>query len=161
MGRYISSAPKGSVHVTPERIPKRPHGESVNRRRILAIARKTTVLDVEARIIDNSQARVRLTEIDRILSPEDETLSIMTDPERDQTRTGLEIERIWLQLKLDIITQADKQRSLEGIFKDAEENKPDVYNWLFAGDQHGLSMPERIRDKVFPPIYVGKYYTKR
>ena len=100
-------------------------------------------------------------EIDHYLSPEDQSLSIMTVRERDQTRTGLEIERLWLQLKLGIITQPEKQQSLEGICNELKEYKPDVYNWLFAEDQHGLSMVKRIRDKIFPPIYVGQYYTKR
>lgn len=85
----------------------------------------------------------------------------MNDQEREQTLTSLEIERLWLQLKLGIITQAEKQQSLEGICKELKENKPDVYNWLFAEDKQGLSMARRIRDKVFPPIYVGQYYTKR
>lgn len=142
-------------------LPHRSHGEAVNRRRILAIARKTAVLNVEARITDKNQARDRLIEIDRTLSPDDQTLSEMTDPEREQTRTGLEIERIWLQLKLNIITPAEKELSFAGIFKELEK-KSDVHNWLFAEDQHGLSMMVRIRDKVMPPaIYVGGYHTKR
>jgi hypothetical protein len=120
-----------------------------------------TVLDVDARIIDKRQARERLMEIDQYFSPEDQSLSIMNDQEREQTLTSLEIERLWLQLKLGIITQAEKQQSLEGICKELKENKPDVYNWLFAEDKQGLSMVRRIRDKVFPPIYVGQYYTKR
>jgi hypothetical protein len=120
-----------------------------------------TVLDVDARIIDKRQARERLMEIDQYFSPEDQSLSIMNDQEREQTLTSLEIERLWLQLKLGIITQAEKQQSLEGICKELKENKPGVYNWLFAEDKQGLSMVRRIRDKVFPPIYVGQYYTKR
>jgi hypothetical protein len=117
------------------------------------------VLNVDARITDKNRGRERLMEIDRTLSPDDQTLSRMTDPERDQTRAGLEIERIWLQLKLGIINQDEKDRSLAGIVKDSSK-KPDVNNWLFAEDQHGLSMAARIRDKVFPPISVGRYYVK-
>jgi hypothetical protein len=119
------------------------------------------VLNIDARIIDKNQARERLEEIGQYLSPEDKTLSIMTDQEREQTLTGLKIERIWLQLKLGIITQPEKQSSLAGIFNEAEKKKSGVYDWLDARNKDGLSMKERIRDKVFPPIYVGKYYTKR
>lgn len=102
-----------------------------------------------------------MTEIDQILSPDDRTLSVMNDQEREQTRTGLEIEHIWLELKLGIITQADKERSLSGMFDGLEKDNPDVYNWLVARNDHGLSMAERIRDKVMPPVYVGGYHTKR
>ena len=143
-----------------EHIPHRSHGREINRRKILAIARKAAVLDVDALIIEKKQARDRLTKIDWTLSPNSQELSEMTDPERDQTRTGLEIERIWLQLKLGIITPAEKEQSLAGIFKEVEK-KPDVNNWLFAKDQHGLPMAVRIRDKVMPPIRVAGYYTKR
>ncbi|MCX6792297.1 MAG: hypothetical protein NT149_04645 [Candidatus Gottesmanbacteria bacterium] len=119
------------------------------------------VINIDARIIDKNQARVRLEEIGQYLSPEDQTLSIMTDQEREQTLTSLRIENIWLRLKLEIITPAEKERSLAGIFKELKK-KPDVNNWLFAEDQHGLSMVVRIRDKVMPPpIYVGRYFTKR
>ena len=117
---------------------------------------------MDARILETSQAQRRLMEIDQILSPDDQTLSIMNSEEREQTQTCLKIERTWLQLKLGIITQADKQRSLAGIFNELEENNLGVYNWLFARNEDGLSMVERIRDKVMPPaIYVGGYHTKR
>lgn len=137
------------------------HGEAVHRRRILAKMRQETVLNVDQRIIEKRQAEWRLMEIDQILSPDDETLSIMNIQEREQTRTGLEIERIWLQLRLGIIPPAEKQRLLAGKFDELEEVKPDVYAWLVARNKHGLSMAERIRDKVMLPLYVGGYYTKR
>lgn len=153
--RYVS------VNNKERYIPHRSHSEAVNRRRILAIARRTAVLNVDARILEKNQARDRLAEIDQYLSPDDQTLSMMTDPELDQTRTGLEIERTWLQLKLGIITPAEKEQSLAGIFEEVEKNKPEVSGWLNARNEHGLSMKERIRDKVMPPIRVAGYYTKR
>jgi hypothetical protein len=119
------------------------------------------VLNVDAPIIEKSQAGRRLTEIEWTLSPDSQTLSEMTDLERDQTRTGLEIERIWLLLRLGIINKDDKQRSFAGIFDELEKTKIGVYNWLVARNEHGLSMAERIRDKVMPPIRVAGYYTKR
>lgn len=99
-------------------------------------------------------------EIDQILSPDDQTLSIMNIQEREQTRTGLEIEHIWLQLRLGIITPAEKQRLLAGKFDELEKHKSSLYRWL-TENEHGLSMAERIRDKVMPPIRVAGYYTKR
>ncbi len=138
-----------------------PHGKAVNRRRILAETRQRAVFNVDQRIIERSQAERRLMEIDQILSPDDQTLSIMNDQEREQTRTGLEIERIWLQFKFSMITPVEKQRLLAGKFDELEKTKPDLYNWLVARNEDELSMAERIRDKVMPPIRVAGYYTKR
>jgi len=147
------------VRVSKE-IPHRSHGEAVNRRRILAETRQRAVFNVDQRIIERSQAGRRLTEIDQILSPDDKTLSIMNIQEREQTRTGLEIEHIWLQLKLDIITQAEKERLLADKFDELEKHKPSLYRWL-TENEHGLSMAKQIRNKVMPPIRVTGYYTKR
>jgi hypothetical protein len=135
-------------------------GEAVNRRRALAIARKTALLDIDARILEKQQARDRLQEIDWELSPESLTFSEMTQPELDQTRVALEIERIWLQSKLGIITPVEKQRSFDDIFKKIQR-KPEVHRWLTSENEHGVSMLQRIRDKVIPPIRIEGYYTKR
>lgn len=100
-------------------------------------------------------------EIDQILSPDDQTLSIMNIQEREQTRTGLEIEQIWLQLKFGMITQAEKEKLLSSKFDELEQAKPDVYRWLTSRNEHGLSMAERIRDKVMPPIRIAGFHAKR
>jgi len=155
---------KGWVRVTPEH-KKLSRSEAKYRRRVLSEARKKDwkkeVFNVDQRITDKIQAKQRLMKIDQILSPEDQTLSTMedvTDQEREQIRTGLEIEHIWLQSKLGTITSAEKERSFAGIFNGLKKAKPDVYNWLVATNEDGLSMLEQIRNKVFPPIHVGGYY---
>lgn len=137
-----------------------PHSEAVHRRRILAAKRKAEVFDVNKKILETSQAQERLEEVRRLLSPDDTTLSSLNPQELEQTRTALEIESIWLQFKLGIITQADKQKLLTGKFDELKETKPNVYTWLIDENEHGLSMAEKIRDKVIPPTHVGGYYTK-
>ncbi len=150
------------MRVNQEQNPNRPRGEAIHRRRILAVARRFAVFDPDERIIEMSQAKQRLAYIDQLLSPDDPTLSDLNDQEREQTQTGVEIERIWLQLKLGRITQEEKKRLLAGKFDELERDKPGVYNWLVARDKHGgLSMAERIRDKVMPPTRVEGYHTKR
>jgi hypothetical protein len=136
------------------------HGEAVNRRRALAIARKTALLDLDARILEKQQARDRLKDIDWTLSPESLTFSEMTQPELDQTRASLEIERVWLQSKLGIITPVEKQRSIENVLKRIK-SKPEVHRWLISENEHGVSMLQRIRDKVNPPVSISGYHTTR
>lgn len=147
--------------MTPERIPRKKisHGEAVYRRRLLAEARQKGVFNIDQHIIDKNQAQRRLTEINQYLSPEDQTLSVMDSQQQEQTRTELEIERIWVQFKLELITPADKQRLLAAKF-DEVEKKPALYDWL-TKNEHGLSMAEKIRDKVMPPTRIAGYYTKR
>jgi len=149
---------KGWVRVSKENLS---YGQAKNRREILAKARKKEVFNVDKRITDKSQAVQRLKDIDQLLLPDNPALSEMDDQKREQTLTGLGIEQIWLRFKLDLIPQAYKDRSLAGILNGLEKAKPDVYDWLVARNEHGLSMLEKIRNKVFPPLYVGGYYTKR
>lgn len=136
------------------------HGKAVNRRRILAETRQNAVLDTDKHIIEKEQARKRLMEIDHLLLPDNQTLSMMNKQELEQTQTGLEIERVWLQLKLGVITPAQKQQVLTDKFDQLKKHKPALYKWL-TNNEHNLSMAERIRDKVNPPIHVGGYYTKQ
>ncbi len=151
------------MNVSPERKPhkKLPHSEAVYRRRILAATRQAVVFDIDKKILETSQAQERLEEIGKLLSPDDTSLSLLNAQELGQTRTGLEIEQIWLQFKLGMITPAEKQQLLANKFDELEKSNPDVYQWLVSGSEHGLSMAERIRDKVMPPIRVEGYYTKR
>lgn len=137
------------------------HSEAVNRRRILAATRQAAVFDVNEKITERNQAGRRLAQIEELLSPDNQSLSILNAQELEQTRTGLEIERIWLQFKFSIITTAEKQQLLTSKFDELEQANPDVYQWLFSENEHGLSMAQRIRDKVIPPIRVAGYYTKR
>ena len=143
------------------RLPRLPHSEAAHRRRILAATRQAVVFDVSRKIIETSQARQRLEEIGEFLSPDNTSLSFLNAQELEQTRTTLEIEGIWLQCRLGIITQPEKQQLLTSKFDELEQTKPDVYQWLVAKSEHGLSMAEQIRDKVFPPTRFAGYYTKR
>lgn len=140
---------------------RRSHGEAVHRRRILAATRQGEVFDVNKKILETSQAQERLEEIEKLLSPDDTTLSLLNAQEREQTRASLEIEGIWLQFRLGIVTQPDKQRLLTGKFDELEKTKPDVYQRLVTKSDQGLSMAERIRDKVIPPSNIAGFYTKR
>lgn len=148
--------------MTPERIPhkKISHGEAIHRRRILADIRQKAVFDVDKPILDRDEANRRLAEINQYLSPEDQTLSIMESQQREETRTELEIERSWLQSKLGLISSADRQRSISGILNELQINKSIVYERL-VDNEHGLSMLEKIRNKVYPPTLVAGYHTKQ
>jgi hypothetical protein len=137
-----------------------PHGEKIDRRRKLSAFGKD-VNNVNRRIMERVQARERLTVIGKLLSPGDRTLSEMSHPQQEQNRAELEIEEIWLKFKLGIIKQAEQQRSLAEKFNDLEKGKPDVYHWLTDTDFHGPSRAQQIRTKVIPPIYIGKFHTKR
>jgi len=138
-----------------------PHSEAVHRRRILAATRQAAVFKVNERITERSQAGQRLAEIEELLSPDNQSLSVLNAQELEQTRTGLEIEHIWLQLKLGSITQPEKEQLLKSKFDELEQANPDMYQWLVSKNEQGLSMAERIRDKVIPPTRVAGYYTKR
>ena len=133
----------------------------MHRRRVLAAARQAAVFDVDEKIIEKEQARRRLEQIEELLTPGNTSLSLLNNEEREQTRNGLEIELIWLQFKLGRITQVEKQQALSTKFDELEKVNPDVYQWLTSRNEQGLSMAERIRDKVIPPIRVAGYYTKR
>ncbi len=139
---------------------RRPHGEALHRRRTLAVARQG-VFEINQKILETSQAKERLEEIGKLLSPEDATLSRLSPQEREQTRAMIEIESIWLQFRLNIITQPKKQQLLTDKFDELEKANPNVYGLLFSRDEQGLSMVERIRDNVFPPTRIVGYYTKR
>lgn len=143
------------------RIPQRSHGEAVHRRRLLAEARQKAVFNIDQRIIDRSQAERRLVEIDKILSPDDQSLAIMDREERERTKVGLEVEHIWLEFRLGIITSAEKQSKLAVKFDEVWLDNEDRFNWLTSKNEHGVSMAEKIRDKVIPPMRVAGYYTKR
>ena len=138
-----------------------PHSEAVHRRRILAATRQAAVFKVNERITERSQAGQRLAEIEELLSPDNQSLSVLNAQELEQTRTGLEIEHIWLQFKLGSISQPEKERLLKSKFDELEQANPDMYQWLVSKNEQGLSMAERIRDKVIPPTRVAGYYTKR
>ncbi|MDP2860831.1 MAG: hypothetical protein Q8N98_03915, partial [bacterium] len=87
--------------------------------------------------------------------------SVLNAREPEQTRTGLEIEGIWLRFKLGSITQPEKQQLLTRKFDGLKQANPDVYQWLVSKNGDGLSVAERIRDKVMPPTHVAGYHTKR
>lgn len=136
------------------------HSKVKHRRGTLAEARRG-VFDVDKRIIDRSQAERRLAQIEELLSPDNQSLSTLDAQELELTRTGLEIEYIWLKLKLGIITQTENQQLLTSRFDELQQTKPDVYQWLVLENEHGLSMAQWIRNKVFPPTLVAGFYTKR
>lgn len=147
--------------MSPVNKEKLSRGVAIHRRRILAETRQNAVFDVNTKILERRQAEERLVEIDFLLKPDNQTLSMMNELERDQTRIGLEIERIWIQVKLGIITPGEKQQALASTFDELEKTKPHLYQWLTFKNEHGLSMAEKIRNKVFPPTRVAGYYTKR
>jgi len=140
-------------------IPHRSHGEAVHRRRALADGRQG-VSEINKRIIDRIQGKQRLEEIGNFLSPEDLTLASMQHPQQEQTRAELEIEQMWLQLKLGMITQEQQRQLLTSKFDELEKGKADVYHWL-VDNANGPSRAQQIRDKVMPPIRIAGYYTKR
>ncbi|MBU1326936.1 hypothetical protein KKG44_04890 [Patescibacteria group bacterium] len=135
------------------------YGKAVNRRRILAEHRRG-IHDISRRIIERIEAKDRLAELGKLLSPDNGTLSRMNAYDREQTRAELEIEQIWLQLKCGLITQEQRNQLLSSKFDELEKAKPDVYHELVKND-HGLSIAQQIRNRVIPPIHVGGYYTKR
>ncbi len=140
---------------------KLPHGEAKHRRKVLADARRKEIFDLDKKIIEKDQAGQRLARIEELLSPGNKNLSDLNPLVLEQTRTGLEIERIWLQYRLEIITQPQRQQLLNSVFDELEQNSPGIYQWLFLKNEHELCMAERIRDKVIPPKRVAGYYTKR
>lgn len=149
--------------MSPERKFKRPSkGEAIHRRKILAETRRRVVFSVDEKIIDKEQAAARLTEVNTLLDLENLGLSVFTPQELEQTRAGLEIEQIWIRYKLGIISSVEeKNRLLQTKFNELEQTKPGTYQWLTSRDDRGLSMAERIRDKVMPPIRVAGFHTKR
>ncbi|HHT9138813.1 MAG TPA: hypothetical protein ACFYEK_16420 [Candidatus Wunengus sp. YC60] len=136
-------------------------GEAIYRRRVLAEARRTTVFDVSKRIIEKEAAKDRLDQIDGLLFPEGMELSVQNPQEREQIRAGLEVERIWLLLRIGMIGSAEKQRMLSDKFERLEKSMPDVYHWLTDRNGNELTMAEKIRDKVMPSIRVSGFYAKR
>jgi hypothetical protein len=135
------------------------YGDAKHRRRELSTFRKD-VSELNKRITEKLNAQDRLAEIGARLSG-DPTLSIANPLEREQTRAELEVEQLWLQLKLGFISQGQQQQLLSREFNKLEKGKPGVYNWLVGTDFHGPTKAQQIRDKWFPPIRIAGFTTKR
>jgi len=135
------------------------YGGAKHRRSELSTFRKE-VSDLNKRITEELNAQDRLAEIGTRLSG-DPTLSIANLMEREQTRAELEVEQLWLQLKLGFISQGQQQQLLSREFNKLEKGMPDVYNWLVGIDLHGPTRAQQIREKVIPPIRIAGYSTKR
>lgn len=95
-----------------------------------------------------------------LLSPDNVSMSMKNPAERERMQAELEIEQIWLQLKLGIISPDEQKQLLSGKFDELEQMKPGVYKQLVASD-HGMSVAQQIRDKVMPLIRIAGYHTKR
>lgn len=135
--------------------------ERIHRRRTLADHRRHDLDIVSRQIIKKIEARNRITEIDRILSPKNPVLRLLAPMEREQTRAILEIEKIWLQFKCGMIKQDEHSQLLQQKFTELENGKPDIYHWLTDMQLDTLSRVQQIRNKVFPPVRIGGFYTKR
>ena len=114
--------------------------------------RQPAVFNVNEKIFGNEQAKRRLDQVEDLLKPDNQTLSALNEQERERTRSGLEIEHIWLQFKLGVITAEEKRYQLSSKFDELEQGKPTVATWLFQKNERKLSMVERIRNKVMPPM---------
>lgn len=128
--------------------------EAAHRRQVLAEERRKIPPDYfSRRIIDALQAERRLVEVGNLLERED-GLS-------PSEKASLKIEVIWLEFRLERITQAERQSRLQTLLNRLEEKEPEVYNWLIDENENGSTPLAQIRDIVLPPVKIGGYYTKR
>lgn len=138
-----------------------PHGGAIHRRNKLAEERKD-VSHIYKQILEVDVNKRRLAEVGKLLS--DPILSV-ADPvkqlEQKQNRASLEIEEIWLKGKVGIITQAQSQHEASIKFNELEKGKPDVYQWLVEARLDEPTKAQQIHDKVFPPIRIAGFRTKR
>ncbi len=139
---------------------RRPRGEAKHRREAIAKFRRENTSRVTQQIIDTLKAKQRLADIGMLLSPDNVSMSMKNPAERERMQAELEIEQIWLQLKLGIISPDEQKQLLSGKFDELEQMKPGVYKQLVASD-HGMSVAQQIRDKVMPLIRIAGYHTKR
>ncbi len=135
--------------------------EKIHRRRTLADHRRHDLDVVSRQIIKKIEAKNRLTEIEKILSPKNPVLRLLAPMEQEQTRASLEIEQIWLKLKCGMIKQDEHSQLLQQKFTQLEKKLPDVYHWLTDMQGRNPSRAQLIRNQVIPPIRIDGFYTKR
>lgn len=128
--------------------------EAAHRRQVLAEERRTLLPDyLTRRIIDTVQAERRLVEVGNLLEREDGLAP--------SEKASLKIEEIWLEFRLERITQAERQSRLQRLLNRIEEEEPKIYSWLIDENENGSTPLARIRDSVLPSVKVGGYHTKR
>jgi len=150
--------------MSPERRHKRPSkSEAAFRRRILSETRRSIVVGENTPIVGKEQAAVRLVVIRDMMDPKNEAhtrFSVMSEEERDLVMAQLEIEEIWLRLRLESISSAQKDELLGNKLGELRSKKPHIYDRLIKEDHALQSELTRIRDKVMPQS-VGGYHTRR
>lgn len=124
-------------------------GESIRRREALAESRRERASERPVLTVEEKD-RKRLGEIEELLGGE---LS-------DQDRASLMIEKIWWNFKLERISADERTSMLQRVLNQLKKKSPPLYNWLNA-EKNGVSPLAEIRNKVYPPVKVGGYYTKR
>lgn len=137
-----------------------PFGIAAQRRQVLAEERSRldyTERQIEHGIREKGLAERRLVEVKDLLD------SQTSRPLRDCTseEIGLRVELIWLEFRLERITQAKRQSQLQGLLNGLEVENPEVFQWLTGEDEEGKTELARIRNQVIPPIDIKGFYTKR
>lgn len=137
------------------------HGKQINRRRVLAEARREPSPDREERRTADSkddpirQARIRLLNVELALSPNNEESMAPSE------EASLEIERIWLEFKVGDISADERNSRFQKKLDDWGTSNPDVFDLLTRVNGSGVNRLAEIRDKVIPPIKIGGFHTKR
>jgi hypothetical protein len=112
---------------------------------------------IEQGIREKALAERRLTEVKDLLD------SQTTKPLKDCTseEVGLRVEVIWLEFRLERISQAKRQSQLRKLLNGLEVENPLVFQWLTGEDEEGKTELARIRDQIIPPIEIKGFHTKR
>lgn len=133
------------------------HSKAVHRRTVLAEERgKLSSGFLLQKIVDGEQAARRFGEVKSILEQTPSELELTP-----QERASLQIELIWLELKLERIKPSERDSRLQGTLNVLQTEMPEVYEWLTTENSNNLSPLANIRNRVFPPTKIGGYYTKR
>jgi hypothetical protein len=134
------------------------HSEAVHRRTVLAGERRKFSSDFWLQEIANrEQAIARFGEVRGIL--EQTSRGLLELDIREQV--SLEVERIWLEFRLEQIKAPEKDSRLQRTLNLVEKEEPKIYQWLISENSDGLTPLAKIRNRVFPPGKIRGYHTKR
>lgn len=136
---------------------KLSHSEAAHRREVLAEERKKLPPDFWLqRIADKGQVARRFGEVKGILGQTESEVELTP-----RERASLQIELIWLELKLDRIGPSEKDSRLQRTLNTLQLERPEVYQWLTSENSNDLTPLADIRNRVFPPVEIRGYHTKR
>lgn len=131
-----------------ERLSK---GAARHRREVLAFARKDQNFDPE--IKEKSLTEKKSEAVVKKLQEDELT------PEQ---KAFLKVEKIWLDFKMHIIDQRERQLRLNKLLNELEKKSFDVYRKLAVEKtENGVTKLVEIRDRIMPSIKIEGYHTKR